>query len=98
MLVNRRTYHNTPGTHRQLLALAKETRDLTKREMGKDIRILTAQYGPMATIVLEIEHEDAEAQEKFEKVWYPMLFERELISKWFSMVAEGKSELWVVQD
>src|SRR5688500_10631664 len=66
VIINRRTYHNVPGKFLELLSLAKEFRELTRQEIQKDFRILTATYGPLATIVLEFEYRDEAEQQEVE--------------------------------
>ena len=94
MIINRRTYYLYPGKFNEALALLKEIRELTKQHLSKDFRILTAIYGPFGTIVMEFEYENTHEQDKFSERWYPLLFERGLVEKWFSFVQSGTNELW----
>ncbi len=98
MIINRRIYHNVPGKFRDMLALAKEIRALTKEHFDKDIRIVTPMFGPFATLALEFDYEDVADMEKFGEGWYPLLEERGLIVKWFELVQSGTNELWHIQE
>jgi hypothetical protein len=99
VIINRRTYHNVPGKFRELLAIVKQIKDVTRRELGKEIRVTSALFGPLATIVLEMEHEDTEEEARFAKAWYALMFgERNLGDQLFQLVESAKNELWIVHE
>ena len=95
MIINRRTYTLYPSMFRQALALALEWKSLTKENLNKDIKVLTAAYGPFGTIVLEFEFEDRKEQDEFMGKWYSLITaERDMIKEWFEFVQSGTNELW----
>jgi hypothetical protein len=98
MLTNRRVYCLYPTKFRAQMKLAKDMRELTRKECSKDFRILTAGYGPFGTIVFEFDYESNTDMKAFSDVWYPMLEERNLITQWFESVQSGQNELWMVEE
>jgi hypothetical protein len=98
MLVNRRTYRVATGTFDEALAIARELVEVTQAGFDKELRVLTAHYGLMGTIILELAHEHAQAEKTFSDGWYPRLREKGLIDRWFALVDGISSELWVTLD
>jgi len=94
MMINRRIYYLSPGKFNDALSIMKEIKELTKQHFNKDLKILTAIYGPFNTIVIELEYENAKEQEEFSKQWYPLLFEKALVDKYFDVVQSDTNELW----
>lgn len=93
-IINRRIYYLYPSKFREQLGLAREIQALTRQELGREMRILQAMYGPFGTIVLEFEFENAADQQKFLNAWHSMLRPTGLVEKWFHNVQSGTNELW----
>jgi hypothetical protein len=94
MITNRRSYYLYPSQIDAAIELSKHIRELTVKTTGRDFRTLLCLYGPLNVLVFDMRHVDHAAMDEFGSVWYPMLFEQDLVAQWFQNVRQMTNEIW----